>query len=91
MKGRFFIVAALLGVAMILGTGQAHAQFAGSNTKGDYGLQSGSQPPPGFYVLPFYYRYDADTVRNKDGDSIRIDPERRGSLNANATSSASSG
>ena len=63
----------------------AHAGFAGHNTKGDFGLQAGSQPPPGIYVVaPMYYRYDADSLKNRDGESIRIDPEERGSLEANA-------
>lgn len=61
------------------------AGYGGHNMKGDYGLLSGSQPPPGFYVMaPMYYHYDADTLRNKDGDKISIDPQERGSLEANA-------
>jgi hypothetical protein len=85
MKGRVFLSAVLLCMATILNAGPAHAQLSGHNTKGDFGLQSGSQAPPGFYVVaPMYYRYDADSLKNRDGDTVRIDPEERGSLKANA-------
>jgi hypothetical protein len=45
-----------------------HAQFAGHNTRGDFGLQSGTQAPPGFYVVPMFYNYRADTLRDSNGD-----------------------
>ena len=57
---------------------------AGHNTKGDFGLQSGTQPPPGLLIAPMYYRYSGDTLRDSRGDKIRIDPEERGSLDANS-------
>ncbi len=84
MKERIFFVAALFGAVIILIAWPAYAQFAGHNTKGDYGLQSGSQPPPGVYGVLMYYRYDADSLKNRDGDTVRIDPEGQGSLEANA-------
>ena len=75
MKGRSFFVTALLCACAVLITGPAHAQFAGHNTKGDFGLQSGSQAPPGFYVVaPMYYRYDGDSVKNRNGDSVSLRP-----------------
>ena len=49
-----------------------HAQLSGHNTKGDFGLQSGTQAPPGFYVVALYYDYSADTLRDGNGD--RFDP-----------------
>jgi hypothetical protein len=85
MKGRVFLAVALLGAVTILNSGLAHAQYAGHNTKGDFGLQSGSQAPPGVYVVaPMYYRYDGDSVKNRNGDTVRLDPEERGSLDVNA-------
>ncbi len=45
-----------------------YAQLAGHNTRGDYGLQSGTQAPPGFYVVPLFYDYRADTLRDSNGD-----------------------
>ena len=70
--------------ALLLGSGTANAQFAGHNTRGDFGLLAGSQAPPGFYLAPIYVRYDGDTLRNSQGDSVGLDPERRGSLNVNS-------
>jgi hypothetical protein len=47
----------------------AHAQLSGQNSKGDYGLKSGTQAPPGWYlVAPMYYRYSADEFRDLNGD-----------------------
>jgi len=43
------------------------AQFSGHNTKGDFGLQAGTQPPPGWYVVPMYYDYSADKFRDNNG------------------------
>ena len=60
-----------------------HAQLSGHNTKGDFGLQSGTQAPPGFYVVPLYYDYSADTLRDGNGD--KFDPlGGGGSLDAGA-------
>jgi hypothetical protein len=47
-----------------------YAQLAGHNTKGDFGLQSGTQAPPGFYIVPLYYDFSADTLRDGIGDSF---------------------
>jgi hypothetical protein len=83
---RQLICAAVIGcVALVVGPSQVHAQFAGHNTKGDFGLLSGSQAPPGFYLaLPIYVRYDTDTLRNSVGDRVSLDPDRAGSLAVNA-------
>jgi len=64
-----FMVLALCG-----STAALHAQLSGHNTKGDFGLLAGSQPPPGLYlVAPLYIRYEADTLRNRDGDRLALD------------------
>jgi len=49
-----------------------NAQLAGHNTRGDFGLQSGTQAPPGFYIAPLIYDYRADTLRDRNGDSRPI-------------------
>ena len=69
-----------------LSSGPARAQFAGHNFRGDFGLQSGSQPDPGWYLAALYLSYDADTLRDRNGNSIGIDPARRGSISANGYS-----
>lgn len=48
----------------------AQAQLNGHNTKGDYGLTSGTQVPVGNYAVGMYYDYSADTLRNRNGDSL---------------------
>jgi len=52
----------------------AAAQLSGHNTKGDFGLQAGTQPPPGWYVVPMYYDYSADTLRDRNGDRLLANP-----------------
>jgi hypothetical protein len=85
MKGRIFLAITLLSIVIILNAELTQAGFAGHNTKGDFGIQSGTQAPPGVYaVAPMYYRYDADSLKNSSGDSIQIDPAGRGSLDVNA-------
>jgi len=59
----------LLFLTFAVFAGPAQAQLSGHNTKGDFGLQSGSQAPPGWYlVAPMYYRYSADEFRDRNGD-----------------------
>ena len=74
----------LIAIVLVTGAPPAWAQLSGHNFKGDFGLQSGSQAAPGFYLMPMYLRYDADTLRNRNGESIGIDPDRRGELDVNA-------
>lgn len=82
---RHFLCTAILLVSVLaLHAEKALAGFAGHNTKGDWGLQSGTQPPPGLYLVPLYYRYDGSELKNRNGDNVRLDPERRGSLDVNA-------
>ena len=75
-----FVVAA----GLILLATPAHAQLNGSHTPGDYGVQSGSQPSPGFYAALFYLRYDADTIKDADGNIVRLSPSAPGSLAVSA-------
>jgi hypothetical protein len=62
----------------------AAAQLNGSHSLGDFGGQSDSQPQPGFYTALFYYRYDTDTITNKDGEIIRPAPNSPGSIGVTA-------
>lgn len=76
-------MAGCLVVAVLASPDQSLAQFNGFNTRGDYGLQSASQPPPGWYlVVPMYLRYHTGTF--KDGDGEPVLPDDRDSLNVNA-------
>jgi len=62
--GRFLIVAGALATVLTLGPGPAEARYSGHNFRGDYGIQSASQPEPGFYVPVVYLRYDAEASDN---------------------------
>ena len=75
--------AATLAVAMLLPVPSA-AQLNGSHTPGDYGVQSGSQPAPGMYAALFYLRYDADTIKGRDGNIVRPAPNAPGSIAVSA-------
>ena len=58
-------------LGLFLTASVAYAQLSGHNSRGDYGLQSGSQAPPGWYlVAPMYYRYSADEFRDRHGDRL---------------------
>jgi len=76
--------ACLLAATLIMTSGQAHAAFLGHNFRGDFGLQSGTQPDPGIYVSAMYLRYDADKLLNSDGNSIGPDPSQPGSTTSNS-------
>ena len=62
-------VAAILTVAVLLPTPSA-AQLKGQNIKGDAGLKSGSQPPPGAYVVVPLWFYTGDAVKDHDGREL---------------------
>ncbi len=63
------IVGVAAGLVLALGA-PARAQLAGSHTLGDYGVQAGSQPGPGFYNVVFCYRYSTDTIKDADGNTV---------------------
>lgn len=61
----------IVGIALVAALqGTAVAQLNGHNLRGDYGLQSGTQPPPGWYGSLLYLNYNVDTVRDRDGDAL---------------------
>jgi len=75
------IATALL--VLTLSSSYARAQFMSHNFRGDFGVLAGTQPPPGWWVAAGYVRFDTDTLRDDDGNSITIDPLERGSISAN--------
>ena len=78
MKRRMLFAAAC-GLALLSAV-PAQAQLNGSHTLGDFGVQSATQPGPGFYAALFYLRYDTDTLKNADGETIRPAPGSPGSV-----------
>ena len=74
----------LLALGFGLVPDNAEAQFLGANFPGDYGLNSATQPPPGFWLSALYVRYDGNDLVDRNGDSLAIDPANRGELDVNA-------
>jgi hypothetical protein len=65
-------LAALLKVTLtLMAPTPALAQLGGENLRGDYGMKSGSQGPPGTYVGDVFYFYRTDTVKDLSGNSVR--------------------
>ena len=80
---RLMVVGQACGLMLLL-AGPAQAQLNGSHTLGDFGVQSGSQPQPGFYTALFYLRYDTDTIKDADGETVRLPQASPSSLAVSA-------
>ena len=76
---RLMVPAIAFGLTLLLAM-PAQAQLNGSHSLGDFGAQSGSQPQPGFYSALFYYRFDTDTIKDADGNTVRLPAATPGSL-----------
>jgi len=62
----------ILVVAIVtVNAAEGFAQLNGQNIKGDAGLKSGSQAPPGTYVAVPLYFYTADQIKDRDGKQLR--------------------
>ena len=68
---RLMLLAQACGLTLLFAV-PAQAQLNGNHTLGDFGVQSGSQPQPGFYAALFYLRYDTDTIKDADGETVRL-------------------
>ncbi len=86
MRIRTRHVAFSIGCLMVLALvpNLASAQFLGHNYPGDTGLMSGTQAPLGWNLAGMYIRYDGETLRDRDGNSVALDPEESGSIDVNA-------
>jgi hypothetical protein len=76
---RTLALGAVVAIGVFLAT-PAQAQFNGSHTLGDFGVQSGTQPAPGFYTSLFYYRYSAATLKDRNGETVTLSPESSSNL-----------
>ena len=83
MRRRLILLGAACGLTLLLAV-PAQAQLNGSHSLGDFGVQAGSQPAPGFYAALFYFRYDTDTIKDADGNTVRLSPESPASIGLNA-------
>jgi hypothetical protein len=57
-------------IVMLSAAGTARAQLNGLHLKGDTGLDSGSQAPPGAYWGTVFYWYDTSRINNQFGDQV---------------------
>ena len=73
-----------MAVLAVLLAAPAEAQFNGGNVLGDNGVGAGTLPPPGWNVGTLYYRYDTDTVVDKDGNRIVFDASQPGGMTMHA-------
>ena len=80
---RLKVLVAACGLTLLAAV-PADAQLNGSHSLGDFGVQSGSQPQPGFYAALFYFRYDTDTIKDEDGKIVRPAPDSPGSIGITA-------
>jgi len=62
------VIALLVVIGSLVGTPAAFAQYQGHNFKGDFGVNSGSQPGPGIYVGLPYGQWNADAIKDADGN-----------------------
>jgi len=69
-----FSIALMVGTLVLLAPTSAVAQLGGENLRGDYGMKSGSQGPPGFYLGDIFYFYRTDTVKDLNGDDLSKKP-----------------
>jgi hypothetical protein len=53
--------------ALLASTPSAYGQFTGENIRGDYGVNSGTQGPPGIYAILPYWQQNADRIKDADG------------------------
>ena len=74
LSKQLMLCGAACGLTLVLAV-PAQAQLNGSHILGDFGVQAGSQPAPRFYAALFYLRYDTDTIKDADGNTVRLAPD----------------
>ena len=83
MRRRLRFLGVLFGLTLLPAM-PVQAQLNGSHSLGDFGVEAGSQPEPGFYAALFYLRYDTDTIKDADGNTVRLSPNSPGSIGLSA-------
>ncbi len=65
------VTVSLFVIGFLIVPSPAWAQYQGHNFKGDFGVNSGSQPGPGVYFLVPYGQWNADDIKDADGNSFQ--------------------
>jgi len=66
------IVFVLSLLILFIASVNAHAQLAGDNIPGDFGVKSGSQAPPGIYAGYLLYNYDTSKIVRNNGSELKL-------------------
>ena len=61
---------ALALVGSLVTASPVFAQYMGNNFHGDFGVNSGSQAGPGFYIAIPFAQWNMDNIKNADGDTV---------------------
>jgi hypothetical protein len=61
-SSKIVLAAFFMAVLFMMFPQSALAQLGGENVRGDVGLKSGSQAPPGWYLGDMFYFYETDKV-----------------------------
>ncbi len=64
------VMGALVLVGLLAAPPAAFAQYQGHNFKGDFGVNSGTQPPPGLFVGIPYLQWGVDDITDNDGNEV---------------------
>ena len=83
MRRRLRFLGAACGLTLFSAV-PVQAQLNGNHSLGDFGVQAGTQPQPGFYAALFYLRTDTDTIKDADGNTVRLSPDSPGSVDVSA-------
>ena len=83
MRRPLRFLGAACGLTLLLAA-PVQAQLNGNHSLGDFGVQAGTQPQPGFYTALFYLRSDTDTIKDADGNTVSLSPDSPGSIGVNA-------
>jgi hypothetical protein len=64
---RAIVIGTVALVGCFVGPPLARAQYQGHNFRGDVGVNSGSQPPPGIFVSVPFAQWGVDSIKDADG------------------------
>ena len=70
LRSQLFVYGVVVMAGLIVAPPSASAQYMGKNFHGDFGVNSGTQAGPGFYVAIPFAQWNADNIKDADGHEI---------------------
>jgi hypothetical protein len=67
-----YLTPSCLAFVLLLAPFPTKAQYKGDDIPGFLGLENGTQPPPGLYLGSLAWVYPTDTVKDNNGNSIKL-------------------